>query len=53
MSKRPAAKQKPTRAQILWRRWGDWRKVVIALVTGCFIAALKRAALSAIRIASS
>ena len=29
-----------SKAQIVWKRWGDWRKVSIALLTGLLIAVL-------------
>ncbi|MCC2670238.1 MAG: receptor with intracellular metal dependent phosphohydrolase, partial [Armatimonadetes bacterium] len=40
MSKKPSHKKKRSRALIVWKRWGDWRKVTIAVVTGLFIAVL-------------
>jgi cyclic-di-AMP phosphodiesterase PgpH len=40
LSRKPAHKKKRSRALILWKRWGDWRKVAIAVFTGLFIAAL-------------
>jgi cyclic-di-AMP phosphodiesterase PgpH len=40
LSKRASDKKKRSKALIVWKRWGDWRKVVIALVTASFIAAL-------------
>jgi putative nucleotidyltransferase with HDIG domain len=40
LSKKPSHKKKRSRALIVWKRWGDWRKVAIAVVTGLFIAVL-------------
>ncbi|MGV3724915.1 MAG: hypothetical protein ACO1SX_28780, partial [Actinomycetota bacterium] len=40
MSKRPPPKKKRNRALIVWKRWGDWRKIAIALVTGLLMAVL-------------
>lgn len=40
MSRKPAHKKKRSRAVVVWKRWGDWRKLVIALVTGVFLAVL-------------
>ncbi len=40
MSTRSSRKKKLTRAQVVWRRWVDWRKILIAVCTGIFIAAL-------------
>jgi putative nucleotidyltransferase with HDIG domain len=40
LSKKPSHKKKRSRALIVWKRWGDWRKVTIAVVTGLFIAVL-------------
>ena len=40
MSKRPPQKKKRSRALIVWKRWGDWRKLSIAAFTGLFIAVL-------------
>jgi cyclic-di-AMP phosphodiesterase PgpH len=40
LSQKPSQKKKRNRALILWRRWGDWRKVSIAVITGLFIALL-------------
>ena len=40
LSKRSSQQKKRTRAQIVWKRWGDWRKIVLALGTGLFITAL-------------
>lgn len=39
MAKRSPLKKR-SKAQIVWRRWGDWRKVAIALLTGLLIAVL-------------
>jgi cyclic-di-AMP phosphodiesterase PgpH len=39
LSKRPSSKKR-SRALILWKRWGDWRKIALALATGLFIAVL-------------
>jgi hypothetical protein len=33
----PHKKKKRNRALIVWKRWGDWRKLAIATVTGIFI----------------
>ncbi|MFN3650567.1 MAG: HD family phosphohydrolase [Armatimonadota bacterium] len=35
-----AAKRKRSRAQVVWKRWGDWRKMAIALTTGLILAIL-------------
>lgn len=40
MSSRSSRKKKRTRAQVVWKRWVDWRKIVIAVCTGIFVAAL-------------
>jgi membrane-associated HD superfamily phosphohydrolase len=40
LSKRPPQKKKRSRALIVWKRWGDWRKLSIAAFTGLFIAVL-------------
>ena len=40
MSKRPSGKKTRSRAWIVWKRWGDWRKLAIAGGTGLFIAVL-------------
>jgi cyclic-di-AMP phosphodiesterase PgpH len=40
LSKRPDQKKKRSRAQILWKRWGEPRKLAVAVLTGLFIAAL-------------
>jgi cyclic-di-AMP phosphodiesterase PgpH len=40
LSTRPPQKKRRSRAGIIWKRWGDWRKIAIALVTGLFISAL-------------
>ena len=39
MSKRSPQKKR-TKAQIVWARWGDWRKLAIAITTALLIAAL-------------
>jgi len=40
LSKRPPTKKKRSRALIVWKRWGDWRKIAIAVVTGLLMAVL-------------
>lgn len=40
MTKKTAPKKKRSRAQVVWKRWVDWRKLSIAIVTGLFLAAL-------------
>ncbi len=40
MAKRPTIRTRLGRAQIVWRRWGDWRKLVLALCTGVILAAI-------------
>ena len=40
MSSKPAQKKKRSRTQTLWKRWGEPRKVAVAILTGLFIAAL-------------
>lgn len=40
MSKKPSPQKKRNRALIVWKRWGDWRKLAIAVATGIFIAAI-------------
>lgn len=40
MAKRSPLKKKRSRAQIVWARWGDWRKIALVLVTGLVIAVL-------------
>jgi putative nucleotidyltransferase with HDIG domain len=40
LARKASDKKKRSRAAVLWKRWGDWRKIAIALVTGLFIAAL-------------
>ncbi len=40
MSRRHTEPKKRSRIRTLWKRWGDWRKLAVALVTGIFIAFL-------------
>jgi putative nucleotidyltransferase with HDIG domain len=40
LTRRSSDKKKRNRALIVWKRWGDWRKVIIALATALCIAAL-------------
>jgi len=40
VAKRHLHHKQRNRTRIVWKRWGDWRKVAIALGTGLFIAVL-------------
>jgi putative nucleotidyltransferase with HDIG domain len=33
-------KKKRSRARVVWKRWGDWRKIAVAVITALFVAAL-------------